>query len=422
MSSILIRNGYVVDRHKSEQKDVYIEDDRIVMIGKDLDIRADDIIEAKGRFVMPGLVDMHCHLREPGQEHKETIATGSYAAIKGGYTSVACMPNTTPAIDNAALVHYVCSKAREADNAKVYVIGSITKGQKGEELAEIAKMIDEGIVAISDDGSCVADGGLMKSALEYAKTYNLLVISHSEDKSISGSGVANEGVNATVAGLRGISRAAEEVAVAREIILAEHTGARLHIAHVSTAGSVELVRHAKERGVRVTCEACPHHFTATDEEILGYNTNAKINPPLREDFDVAAVIEGIKDGTIDVIATDHAPHSKSEKNREFDAAPFGTVGLETALPLAYTFLVDTGDIELPELVKLMSYNPSKLLGIEGGEMKEGAVADIAIFDPEIEWVVNAAELAGKSKNSLFDGWKLTGKVTEVIVDGVIKRI
>lgn len=422
MSSILIRNGYVVDSYLAVQKDVYIEGGRIAAVGRDLDCRADAVIDAKGKFVMPGLVDMHCHLREPGQEHKETIATGSYSALKGGYTSIACMPNTSPAIDNAALVYYVRSKAKEADNAKVYVIGSITKGQKGEELAEIAMMHGEGIVAVSDDGSYVADGGLMKNALEYAKTYNLLVISHSEDKTISGSGVVNDGVNATVSGLRGINRAAEEAAVARDIILAEHTGARLHIAHVSTAGSVELVRHAKQRGVRVTCEACPHHFTATDEEILGYNTNAKINPPLREEADVLAIIEGIKDGTIDVIATDHAPHSKNEKNREFDAAPFGTVGFETALSLAYTFLVDTGDIELPELVRLMSYNPARILGIDGGEIKEGVIADIAVFDPEAEWIVNAGELSSKSKNSLFDGWKLTGKVTNVIVDGVIKKI
>lgn len=422
MNGILIRNGYVVDKSKTEQNDIYIENGRIAAVGRDIPCTPKEVIDAKGMFVLPGLIDMHCHLREPGQEHKETIETGSYAALKGGFTSIACMPNTSPPIDNAPLVRFVKSRAEAAGNAKVYVIGCITKGQKGEELAEIAKMQEEGIVAISDDGTFVTDSSLMKNALEYAKTYGLLTISHSEDKTLSNSGVVNEGVNSTVAGLRGINRAAEEIGVAREIILAEHTGARLHIAHVSTAGSIELVRSAKNRGVKVTCETCPHYFTATDEEVLSYNTNAKINPPLREDADVDAIIAGLKDGTIDVIATDHAPHTKSEKNREFDAAPFGTVGFETALSLAYTFLVDTGDIELPELVRLMSYNPSKILGIEGGQLKQGAVADIAIFDPEIEWTVNAAELSSKSKNSLFDGWKLTGKVTQVIVDGVIKRI
>ena len=422
MRSVLIKNGFVVLENKTEKKDILVIDGIISRVEKEIFEDADDIIDAKGKFVMPGLVDMHCHLREPGGEHKETIETGSFAALKGGFTSIACMPNTSPVIDNAVVTKYVKIRAEESDNAKVFPIGAITKGQKGEELAEIEKMLEAGIVAISDDGTWVPDGGIMRSALEYSKTFGVLVISHSEDKTISAGGVVNEGINSTVAGLRGINRAAEEVAVARDIILAESLGTRIHIAHVSTAGSVELVREAKQRGVKVTCETCPHYFSATDEEILSYNTNAKINPPLREDSDVDAIVEGIKDGTIDVIATDHAPHSFNEKNREFDVAPFGTIGLETALPLAYTFLVDRGCIELHELVRLMSYNPAKILGIAGGEIKPGSIGDIAVFDPDIVWTVNANDLASKSKNTLFDGWQLTGKVTAVMVDGVIKRI
>lgn len=417
--SILIKGGRIIDGGEI-RADVFIDNGKIMRVGENLDVEATTVVNANGKLVMPGLVDMHCHLREPGFEHKETIAGGSEAAIHGGYTSVACMPNTNPVIDTPAIARYVSMRGKEANGARIYPIGCITKGQKGEELAEMAKMKDAGIVAVSDDGKPVMNSGIMRNALEYAKTFNMLVIDHTEDSAISADGVVNEGVNATVAGLRGINKAAEEIGIARDIVLAENLDARIHIAHVSTAGSVELIREAKARNVKVTCETCPHYFTATDEEILSYNTNAKINPPLREQSDCEAIIAGIKDGTIDVIATDHAPHSADEKNREFDLAPFGTVGFETALSLAYTYLVDSGEIDMPALVELMSHTPSKLLGLPVVHIKPGIMADVIVFDPDASWTVKASELHGNGKNCLFDGWMLKGKVEHTIVGGELK--
>ena len=420
MSSILIKNGTIADTVTETPADVLIEDGRIARVGSLGDVSADKIIDAAGMYVLPGLVDMHCHLREPGFEHKETIETGALSAVKGGFTSVACMPNTNPVIDVPALARYIIMRGEEAGYARVYPIACITKGMKGEELTEMAALMGAGAVAFSDDGRPVSDSGVMRNALEYAKTFNLLIIDHAEDKSVSGDGVANEGANATIAGLRGISRAAEEIMIARDIVLAETLGAKVHIAHVSTAGGVELIREAKQRGVRVTCETCPHYFSATDEEILSYNTNAKINPPLREQSDCEAIIDGIRDGTIDVIATDHSPQTREEKNREFDLAPFGTVGFETALSLAYTYLAETGVIGMPGIVKLMSHNPSRLLGLPVVSIKPGAMADVTVFDPECEWTVRANELSSKSKNCLYDGWRLKGKVIHTIVGGELK--
>lgn len=420
--NILIKNGLTVTPEGLVEQDVYIEDSTIVKLGKNIDAAVDRVIDAKGLAVMPGLVDMHCHLRDPGQEYKEDIDSGTAAALQGGFTSIACMPNTTPPIDCPALVKYVIGKAAEVDNARVYPIGCITKGQKGEELAEMGLMQQAGAVAFSDDGRPVENGNTMRLALEYAKGIDALVISHCEDKNLAADGVVNEGMNATIAGLKGITRAAEETMVAREILLASALGTRVHIAHVSTQNSVRLVREAKKWGVKVTCETCPHYIAATDEEILSYNTFAKINPPLRTAADTEAIIEGLKDGTIDAIATDHAPHHEDEKNVEFDYAPNGSSGFETAFGVCYTYLVEAGHMDLAELIKLMSTNPANILRIGGGVLREGERADIAIADLDEEYVVDRTKFVSKGKNSVFDGWKLKGKIKCVLVDGREKEI
>ncbi|MCI9032143.1 MAG: dihydroorotase [Clostridia bacterium] len=420
--SILVRNGLVLKDGAFKKLDVYIDGDRIEKIGADLHVIADRTIEADGLAVLPGFVDMHCHLREPGFEYKEDIFSGTSAALQGGYTSVACMPNTEPVVDNLAVLKYVVDKAAEIDNCKVYPIAAVTKGQKGEKLTEMGKLKEAGAVAFSDDGRPVSDANMMRLALEYAKGVDALVISHCEDLSLAAGGVVNEGFNATIVGLRGITRTAEEVMVAREVLLAEALDCRVHIAHISTANSVSLVREAKKRGAKVTCETCPHYFSATDEEILSFNTNAKINPPLRTQTDVDAIIEGLKDGTIDAIATDHAPHHADEKNREFELAPNGTSGFETAFAVGYTFLVEAGHMSVPELVELMSGRPARILGIEGGEIREGAVADIAIIDLEADYVVDSSRFVSKGKNSVFNGWKLKGIPRAVIVNGYEKEI
>ena len=385
---ILLKDATVVNADGIKETDVLIDGGIIAKVGDGLDSYGAEVIDCYGKLVFPGFIDMHCHLREPGQTHKEDIASGAAAAIAGGYTAVCCMPNTTPSVDSPELVRYVRERSADVSGAEVYPIGAITRGQGGKELCEFGAMKEAGAVAVSDDGLPVTDGAVMLNALKYANTFGMLVISHSEDKSISGHGVVNDGENATVAGLRGIPRAAESAAVAREVMLAEECGARIHIAHVSTANSIDVIRSAKKRGVRVTCETCPHYFSATDDEILSYNTNAKINPPLRAQADVDAVIAGIVDGTIDAIATDHAPHHRDEKNREFDYAPFGTVGLETAFSVAYTYLVQPEIITLPDLCRLMSAAPAKILGLDGGKIAEGCRADITVVDPDDEYTVD----------------------------------
>ncbi len=421
--SILIKNGFVVREDAVEKSDILIDGKKIIKIAPKIQEESGfDVIDADGLIVMPGLVDMHCHLREPGFEYKEDIASGSAAALKGGFTSVACMPNTNPVIDNASLVKYVLDRGVEVDNAKVYCIGAITKGQKGKELAEIALMKEAGVVAVSDDGRPVENGNTMRLALEYADTFGILPISHCECLDIADEGVVNEGLNATITGLRGISRVAEEAMVARDILLAESLNVRVHIAHVSTKGSVELVRGAKARGVKVTCETCPHYFCATDDEILSFNTNAKINPPLRLESDVAAIIEGLTDGTIDVIATDHAPHHQDEKNQEFNFAPNGTSGFETAFALAYTYLVLPGFMDIAQVCRLMSLNPAKILKIAGGSLNEGECADIVLADLDKQFTVDTSRFVSKGKNSLFAGWTLSGVIKRVFVDGIEKEI
>jgi len=369
-------------------------------------------------LICPGLVDMHVHLREPGREDEETILSGSAAAAAGGFTSIACMPNTDPPLDNAGAIEYVNDRALVAP-VKVYPIGAITVGLKGERLTEMMEMTSCGAVAFTDDGRGVQNNDLMRKALEYARTCNVALISHCEYNDLAAEGVMNESFVSSVLGMKGIPAIAEELMVAREIMLAELTGGRVHIAHVSTAGSVELVRKARKAKVNVTAEATPHHFTLTDESIKTFNTNLKINPPIREKKDVDAVKRGLKDGTIDAIATDHAPHSIEEKEFEFDYAPFGAIGLETAVGLVATELVAKKILDWPTAIHRLSTAPARILGIPGGTFEEGEPADFTIIDPDLEWTVNPEEFKSLSKNTPFTGWKLTGKTVMTVVDGNI---
>lgn len=420
---ILIKGGRVIDpRNKIDcVTDVFIDRGVISEIGTDHDLDGLDIniIDASGKIVAPGLVDMHCHLREPGFEYKEDIESGTRSAAMGGFTSIACMPNTNPVIDNETVVEFIKSKAASVGYVNVYPIGAISKGLEGKELAEIGEMKFAGVVAISDDGRPVAESGLMRRALEYAGMFDLTVISHCEDTGLVGSGSMNEGYMSTLLGLKGITRAAEEVMVSRDILIAEATNTAVHIAHVSTRGSVELVRQAKKRGVLVTCETCPHYFTLTDEACEGFNTNAKMNPPLRTSDDVEAIKEGLRDGTIDVIATDHAPHHIDEKQCEFAAASNGIIGFETALGLGVTYLVKTGVLTMNELITKMSKNPADILGLNKGCISVDRPADIVIIDDTSKYTVDVSSFKSKAKNSPYDGWELYGKADYTIVNGNI---
>jgi dihydroorotase len=416
---LLIKNGHIVDV-KSGLDGVYdllAVDGKIAEIAVGIEDDGCEIVDAKGKYVLPGLVDAHCHLRDPGFEYKEDIESGTRSAAKGGFTSIACMPNTNPIIDNEAIIKYILNKAKQDGYVNVYPIGAITKGQKGEELAEIGELKFAGAVAVSDDGKPVKSPSLMKKALQYASMFDITVISHCEDLDLAEEGVMNEGYVSTILGLKGIPAAAEETMVARELILAEYTGVPLHIAHVSTALSVELIRNAKKRGVNVTCETCPHYFSLTEEACLGYNTNAKVNPPLRTAKDVQAIIQGLADNTIDIIATDHAPHHADEKNVEFSLAANGLVGFETAVPLAVTHLVKPGILSMKQLVEKMSLNPARILSINKGSLDIGSSADITIIDINEETTVEVSSFQSKAKNSPFDGMKLSGTVRTTIVDG-----
>ncbi|HXV20853.1 MAG TPA: dihydroorotase [Desulfuromonadales bacterium] len=417
---ILLKGGRVVDpvHNIDDTLDLLIENGKIASISKSIETGGAETIDARGKLVVPGLIDIHVHLRDPGYEYKEDIVTGTRAAASGGFTSVACMPNTNPVNDNKAVTLYIRRKAAEEGCVNVFPVGSITKGLKGESLAEMGELKEAGCLAVSDDGRPVGNGELMRRALEYARPFGLTVISHAEDISLVGEGVMNEGFVATELGLKGIPWVAEDAAVARDVMLAEFSGARLHVAHVSTRGAVEIVRAAKKRGVRVTCEATPHHFTLTDEAVRGYNTNAKMNPPLRSAEDVAAVRAGLADGTIDAIATDHAPHHLDEKNVEFNIALNGIVGLETALPLSLR-LVEDGVLPLKDAIARLTIGPARALGIPRGMLEVGAAADVTVIDPELKWTVSAEKLLSKSKNTPFDGWKLKGAATHTIVGGKI---
>lgn len=423
MKRIIIANGTIVTAEDTYKSDILIVDGVIAKIEKKLADKeeADIILDARDNYVFPAFVDMHAHFREPGFEHKEDIASGSKAAVAGGYGAVACMPNTKPVIDNVPLVKYILEKSAEANLAKVLPVGAITKGQNGVELAELKLMSEAGAVAFSDDGKAVGNSQIMRLALEYAGGNDLLLMCHCEDVNLTDNGVVNEGYNATVAGLRGVSRASEEVGIARDVIIAASLNVPVHIAHVSTKESVDLIRYFKERGAKVTCETAPHYFSATDDCILDYNTSSKINPPLREMEDVQAIIQGLADGTIDVIATDHAPHNSEEKDIEYALASSGTIGLQTAYPLALSRLVEEKTkININDLVKLMSFNPAKILKLKDfGDIQEGMSANITIAD-KTEFVFDEDMILSKSKNSLFKGWRMKGKIRYTIVDGDIK--
>ncbi|MDA8099289.1 MAG: dihydroorotase [Nitrospiraceae bacterium] len=419
--NILIKNGHIIDPENSvdEKLDLLVADGKIAKLGKPgaLSASGAEQIDAAGKLVVPGLIDMHVHLREPGFEYKETIATGTAAARTGGFTAVCCMPNTKPVNDCRSVTEFILAEAAKNGSARVYPVGAITKGSQGEELAEIGELRDAGCVGISDDGRPVMNAAMMRRALEYSTIFDLPVLSHCEDMSLAAKGVMNEGFVATELGLRGIPNAAEDVMVARDLALAELTGGRVHICHVSTAGAVRMIRAAKDRGVRVTAETCPHYFLLTDEAVRGYDTSAKMNPPLRTADDRAAVRQGLADGTIDVIVTDHAPHASDEKAVEFDAAPFGIVGLETSLGLSLK-LVEERVLTLTDLVTRMSTAPGRIIG-RGGTLSVGAAADITIIDPEMKWTVKAAEFRSKSRNTPFEGRELKGRAVRTIVGGVL---
>ena len=417
--NLLIKNGRVIDPSQGLDGtlDVLVENGVIKEVGANLKAPAGvEIIDAMGKYVVPGLVDMHVHLRDPGLEYKEDIVSGTRAAAAGGFTSVCCMPNTKPVIDNKAVATYIINKARTEGFANVFPVGSITYGMNGERMSEMGELKEAGCVAVSDDGKPVVNSELMRRALEYARGMGILVISHAEDLALVGEGTMNEGFTSTELGLKGIPRVAEDIATAREVLLAEYTNSRVHIAHVSTRGAIAAIREAKARGVKVTCETAPHYFTLTDDAVRGYNTNAKMNPPLREADDVAAVKEGLKDGTIDAIATDHAPHHPDEKDVEFNVALNGIIGLETSLSLSLALVAD-GVLTLNQLIEKMSVNPSKIIGIERGTLKPGAVADITVIDPVNEWQVTESGLASKSKNSPWLGERMRGTAACTILGG-----
>ena len=417
---MIIRNGNVVLKNSVEKKDLLIEDGKIVKIADNIPANGGAEIDASGKHVFPGLIDMHVHLRDPGYEYKEDIESGSKAAVKGGFTQICCMPNTDPIMDNKVVVSYVKNKAKEVNLCKVHPIGAITKGSKGEQLAQIGEMQKAGAVAISDDGVAVKNSRLMYLAMEYASGFGMKCLCHCEDKNLVDGGVVNEGLSSTIAGLKGIPRAAEDIMITRDIALAESLDVPVHICHVSSRSGVRLIRDAKRAGVKVTAETCPHYFAVTDEIVTGFDTNTKVNPPIREEADKQAILEGLKDGTLDCIVTDHAPHHINDKNVEYNLASFGISGIETSLGFAIKYLYKAGVLSLPEIAERMSGAPAKILGLDGGEIKAGGVADLTIVNLHESWGVDPAKFVSKGKNSPFGGYTLDGVVKYTIVDGDVK--
>ena len=417
--ALLIKGGRLIDpaSERDEELDILIEEGKIGKIARDIRALGRRIIDASGKVVSPGFIDLHTHLRQPGREDEETIETGSRAAAKGGFTTVCAMPNTEPPVDDPSLVEFVYGEARRCALVEVLPIATITAGRKGKDLSSMGRLSRAGAVAFSDDGEWVSDSNLMRRALEYVKMLNLPLISHCEDKALSQEGVMNEGYCSTTLGLSGMPKQAEEVAVFRDLVLLRMTGSRLHVAHLSTSRGVELVREAKREGLRVTSEVTPHHLALTDREVRSFNTNTKMNPPLREEEDVAALKQGLKDGTIDIIATDHAPHAFEEKEVDYVMAPFGITSLETALGLVIRELLEKGTLTLMEILAKMTVNPARILGMAIGRIEEGARADLAIFDPKKTWKVREEEFLSRSTNSPFIGWELPGKVEWTIAGG-----
>ncbi len=417
---MIIRNGNVVLKDTVEKKDILLENGKIVKIADNILANGSEEINAEGLYVFPGLIDMHVHLRDPGYEYKEDIESGSKAAVKGGFTQICCMPNTNPIMDNKVVVSYVKHRAEEVAACKVHPIGAITKGEKGEQLADIGEMKKAGAVAISDDGVSVKNSRLMRLAMEYASGFDIKCLCHCEDKDLVDGGVCNEGLSSTIAGLKGIPRAAEDIMIARDLALAESLDVPVHICHVSTHSGVRLIRDAKKAGVKVTAETCPHYYAVTDEIITGFDTNTKVNPPIREEVDKQAILEGLKDGTLDCIVTDHAPHHINDKNVEYNLAAFGISGIETSFGFAITYLYKTGVLTLNEIAEKMSAAPARILGLDGGELKEGGVADLMIADLDERWTIDPTKFISKGKNNPFGGYELYGAVKYTIVDGAIK--
>lgn len=418
----LIRNGRIIDPAQGidEVVDLALADGKIAGLGRSAPRGADEVIDASGLLVCPGLIDVHVHLREPGNEERETIETGTAAAAAGGFTAVACMPNTNPALDSDSQVEFVLRQAARCGRTRVYPIGALTKGRQGKELAEIGLMASAGAVAFSDDGDGIAEASVCLRAMQYVKMFDKPFVQHCEERTLSGRGCMNAGVTATRLGLPGIPAIAEDLMVQRDIALARQTGVHYHVAHISTAGAVALVRAAKAAGQRVTTEVCPHHLLLTDEACAGYDPNYKMNPPLRSREDVAALIEGVRDGTIECLVTDHAPHSFQDKELGFQEAPFGIIGLETALGLFIKALVAPGVVSWSKLIALMSTQPAKVFGLRGGSLRVGEPADVTLIDPHRKWTVDPETMKSRSRNTPFGGWELTGKAVCTIVDGAVR--